>query len=55
MCFSFLFSVETDSKIGIENNTMVAGGSTISINTVAWKGGNLVNVKKSQDDKFGLV
>ena len=53
--FSSQSSAETDSKIGIENNTMVAGGFGVSTNDVAWKGGNLVNARKYQGDKFGLM
>lgn len=53
--FSSQSSAETDSKIGIENNTMVSGGFGVSTNDVAWKGGNLVNARKYQGDKFGLM
>lgn len=53
--FSSQSSAETDSKIGIENNTMVSGGFGVSSNDVAWKGGNLVNARKYQGDKFGLM
>ena len=53
--FSSQSSAETDSKIGIENNTMVSGGFGVSTNDVAWKGGNLVNARKYQSDKFGLM
>ena len=37
MCFSFLSSVETDSKIGIENNTMVADISSEIVNLIKTK------------------
>lgn len=53
--FSSQSYAETDSKIGIENNTMVSGGFGVSTNDVAWKGGNLVNARKYQGDKFGLM
>ena len=53
--FSSQSSAETDSKIGIENNTMVSGGFGVSTNDVARKGGNLVNARKYQSDKFGLM
>ena len=53
--FSSQSYAETDSKIGIENNTMVSGGVGVSTNDVAWKGGNLVNARKYQGDKFGLM
>ena len=53
--FSSQSYAETDSKIGIENNTMVSGGFGVTTNDVAWKGGNLVNARKYQGDKFGLM
>ena len=53
--FSSQSYAETDSKIGIENNTMISGGFGVSTNDVAWKGGNLVNARKYQGDKFGLM
>ena len=53
--FSSQSYAETDSKIGIENNTMVSGGFGVSTNDAAWKGGNLVNARKYQGDKFGLM
>ena len=34
---------------------MVSGGFGVSTNDVAWKGGNLVNARKYQGDKFGLM
>ena len=34
---------------------MVSGGVGVSTNDVAWKGGNLVNARKYQGDKFGLM
>lgn len=53
--FSSQSYAETDSNIGIENNSTIAGAYETFTNNVARNGGNLINAKKYQDDKFGMM